>query len=231
MYLCMQKKSVIMASVFVVSLLAGFGIAKELLPDPPVPEPEPIFVTRFLTYNDTVVRGEDSIEITTVMRYEDKIVNGKDTIQGDGKLVEKKERIIAKMEPGQGSMPVPMPEPDPKPKPDAKIVPTPNPKLDSNIVPEPDPQKPVKPLMTKAEFQGLLLNSSDNTLEGDGSKKVSGSVRISVINIQLGENSPYNPAGVREKIETKTWKSARVISIESDPKTGKIIGATVEPIY
>lgn len=90
----------------------------------------------------------------------------------------------------------------------------------------------VKAKMTKAEFQSLLLNSDDNILEGIGNEKVSGNVRISVRNMHADElRKPERAGDVRDKIATDTWRSVRVISVESDPKTGQIISATIEPIY
>lgn len=92
--------------------------------------------------------------------------------------------------------------------------------------------EPKPALMSKEELESLIRNSSDNSLEGAGNEKTAKFVRITVTGMQPDEpNRPTRVAGVREKLETNTWKSVRVVSVESDPETGKITSAVVEPIY
>ena len=87
------------------------------------------------------------------------------------------------------------------------------------------------PSMTIKEFEVLLNDLNDDTLIGEGSSKVSKSVKITVRNQKEGGKKMRNALDVREKIETGIWKRARVISIGHDEQTGKITSAIVEPIY
>jgi len=220
-----KKGPIIAALVFLGCLIAGFVVTTELKPEEPVDGRGQVedIIRRVESFCDTVEHidpaTKDTIimEICTATLFDDSVTNKGDTIPGIGIPGELTEReigrkvFIADNEPGDGGVGVPTRPTPPRP--------TPNP------VPIHVEPTPVAAKMSTSEFQGLINNTSDNILEGIGNDKVSGHVRISV----SGYPDVQRVGGVREKIETGMWKGVRVIRLESDPKTGKIIGATVEP--
>lgn len=104
--------------------------------------------------------------------------------------------------------------------------------INTKIKKEIGTSEPKPALMSKEELESLIRNSSDNSLEGGGNEKTAKFVKIAVTGMQPNEpNRPTRVSDVREKLETNTWKSVRVVSVESDPETGKITSAVVEPIY
>ena len=104
--------------------------------------------------------------------------------------------------------------------------------LGESSIKEHEKPEPKDALMSKEELESLIKNTSDNSLEGFGNDKTANVVEITVIGMQPNEpNRPTRVSDVREKLETNTWKSVKVVSVESDPETGKITSAEVEPIY
>lgn len=85
-------------------------------------------------------------------------------------------------------------------------------------------------LMTKSEFQSLLLNHGDNSLLGGKNPKVSRNIYLTFEGLRDGDIKPEDILAVREKISYGIWGSAMVIRVGYD-NTGKINSAKIKPIY
>ena len=219
-----RNNIVVYTAILVVSLIVGFLVTKVMKPSgesetrivEPVaddPEPEPTPVEEPFSYTDTFTRRETHksqkrglksdtvVDVTYETLYTGYTLAG-DTIEKQTKTNEVSRRIV-------------------------RILKEKEPVHEEND----DTPKTVPAKLTPGQFQALLNNTSDNTLEGIGSEDVSGAVRITVRNQKEGGKKVRNPRDVREKLETGFWRSARVVSIGHDEQTGKITSAVIEPVY
>ena len=217
-----RNNIVVYTAILVVSLIVGFLVTKVMKPsgesethivDPHGPDPEPTPVKEPFSYTVMSTRRETHksqkrglksdtvVDVTYKTVYTGFTLAG-DTIEKQTKTNEVSRRIV-------------------------RILKEKEPVHEDND----DTPKTVPAKLTPGQFQALLNNTSDNTLEGIGSDDVSGAVRITVRNQKEGGKKVRNPRDVREKLETGFWRSARVVSIGHDEQTGKITSAVVEPVY
>ena len=214
------KRKAIYILTFLTCLIVGFAVAKLIKPDNREPSPgqEPELpiplveepVRQYFSYADTFVRREThkgwkkGLKNDTIMNvtYETRYTGC--ILNGDTTEKKSETKEVSRSI-------VKIDKEDPKPP-----------------VEEP---KQVLPRMTNAQFQSLLNSTSDNILEGIGNEDVSGSVRITVRNQKEEGKKVRNVRDAREKIETRLWKSARVISLGHNEQTGQIISAVIEPVY
>lgn len=206
----LSKKNIALGIVtFLICLILGYEGMKLFVPQEQV-APQPSTeqdIQNVTTELDTNSRGDSNSQVIMV-----------------DNVVEHKE-----LDPKPTPKPIPDPKPVPGPTPDPRPVPKPTPTPDP--CPNPEPVKPTVVKMTRTDFQNMLRNQDDNILVGIGNDRVSGNVRISVNNMHSDE--PLRPTmvqDVREKLGTETWKNVKVTNVQYDP-TGKIVAATVEPIY
>jgi len=82
---------------------------------------------------------------------------------------------------------------------------------------------PVEKEMTIGQFSAML-KSLDENLVGRG-------IVINAVKLNDGDKNVRNITDVHEKIETKTWRSVKVVSLQYNETTGKVTSAIVEPIY
>lgn len=223
-----KKKNLLTAAVFIVCLGVGFGITRMLklaseeahAPEP-VPEPE-IDSIKFISQGDTIIQADTTLAKKTEGEHD---AEGGDDVDisirsDEATNVKKDARSVTEEKTKQSQY-----------ADNSAASSSGSHAADKNVITDEKPK--VKPaLMNKDDFEKLLRNTDDNTLEGVGSEKVSGHVRISVKGMRSDDpNRPSRVGGVRDKLSTGTWSSVRVLSVEADPNTGKIISATVEPIY
>lgn len=222
-----RNNNVIYAAILVVSMIVGFFVTKLMTPSDEgetriaasesiIPEAEPkedAPVREAFSYTNTFTRREthksqkrgsksDTVVDVTYETHYTGYTQAGDTVEKQAKTNEVSRRIV-------------------------RILKEREPIHEGND----DTPKTVPAKLTPGQFQALLNNTSDNTLEGIGSEDVSGAVRITVRNQKEGGKKVRNPRDVREKLETGFWRSARVISIGHDEQTGKITSAVIEPVY
>lgn len=228
-----KKKNLLTGAVFIVCLGAGYGITRMLKPaseEASAPEEPNIEHIQYITsQRDTITRGDTILAVITKTRHYADVSNG-DTIRRSDETIDVQEEVI--------DVPTPSPLVDAEEK-NVQTRHVDNSTASSSgshvvdkrtTVTETPKVKPA--LMSKYDFERLLCNTDDNTLEGVGSEKVSGHVRISVKGMRSDDsNKPSRVGGVRDKLSTGIWSSVKVVSVEADPNTGKIISATVEPVY
>lgn len=103
----------------------------------------------------------------------------------------------------------------------------------------PGPEGPVqkKPLITKDEFEKKMLNPNDNSLvvarrATDKKTVLAHGFSITIVGMATSEkNLPTDIEGIHDKIHFGIWKSARVIELVYNEKTGQVTKATISPVY
>jgi len=215
-----RKKTLLTVTVFLISLTIGL-VTTRFLNSPKSDSSEPVYLTRVVTQNDTIQSNDTIKAISTVIEYKDRVIDG-DTLFGEGTVIDRYEQIVR--------IDSPILEPvgettteNPSGINEKKKVKIRREEINPAPTP-PQPYKKVNPLMTKAELQNLINNTSDNSLEGGGNEKVRNVFEIKV------KDAPgiTRVAPVREKIETGQWKRVKVVDMQYDNETGQITGATLE---
>lgn len=98
-------------------------------------------------------------------------------------------------------------------------------------------EKPKKMLITKDEFEAKMLNPNDNSLvvarrATDKKTVLAHGFSITIVGMATSEkNLPTDIEGIHDKIHFGIWKSARVIELVYNEKTGQVTKATISPIY
>ena len=98
-------------------------------------------------------------------------------------------------------------------------------------------EKPKKPLITKDEFETKMLNPNDNSLvvarrATDKKTVLAHGFSITIVGMATSEkNLPTDVEGIHDKIHFGIWKSARVIELVYNEKTGQVTKATISPVY
>lgn len=99
------------------------------------------------------------------------------------------------------------------------------------------PEKPKKMLITKDEFEAKMLNPNDNSLvvarrATDKKTVLAHGFSITIVGMATSEkNLPTDIEGIHDKIHFGIWKSARVIELVYNEKTGQVTKATISPVY
>lgn len=94
-----------------------------------------------------------------------------------------------------------------------------------------------KPLITKDEFEKKMLNPNDNSLvvarrATDKKTVLAHGFSITIVGMATSEkNLPTDIEGIHDKIHFGIWKSARVIELVYNEKTGQVTKATISPVY
>lgn len=103
--------------------------------------------------------------------------------------------------------------------------------------PEPGGAVQKKPLITKDEFEAKMLNPNDNSLvvarrATDKKTVLAHGFSITIVGMATSEkNLPTDIEGIHDKIHFGIWKSARVIELVYNEKTGQVTKATISPVY
>ena len=98
-------------------------------------------------------------------------------------------------------------------------------------------EKPKKPLITKDEFEKKMLNPNDNSLvvarrATDKKTVLAHGFSITIVGMATSEkNLPTDIEGIHDKIHFGIWKSAHVIDLVYNEKTGQVTKATISPVY
>lgn len=98
-------------------------------------------------------------------------------------------------------------------------------------------EKPKKPLITKDEFEKKMLNPNDNSLvvarrATDKNTVLAHGFSITIVGMATSEkNLPTDIEGIHDKIHFGIWKSASVIELVYNEKTGQVTKATISPVY
>ena len=98
-------------------------------------------------------------------------------------------------------------------------------------------EKPKKMLITKDEFETKMLNPNDNSLvvarrATDKKTVLAHGFSITIVGMATSEkNLPTDIEGIHDKIHFGIWKSARVIELVYNEKTGQVTKATISPVY
>ena len=102
---------------------------------------------------------------------------------------------------------------------------------------EPVVETPKKMLITKDEFEAKMLNPNDNSLvvarrATDKKTVLAHGFTITIVGMATSEkNLPTDIEGIHDKIHFGIWKSARVIELVYNEKTGQVTKATISPVY
>lgn len=94
-----------------------------------------------------------------------------------------------------------------------------------------------KMLITKDEFETKMLNPNDNSLvvarrATDKKTVLAHGFSITIVGMATSEkNLPTDIEGIHDKIHFGIWKSARVIELVYNEKTGQVTKATISPVY
>ena len=102
---------------------------------------------------------------------------------------------------------------------------------------EPVIETPKKMLITKDEFEAKMLNPNDNSLvvarrATDKKTVLAHGFTITIVGMATSEkNLPTDIEGIHDKIHFGIWKSARVIELVYNEKTGQVTKATISPVY
>lgn len=94
-----------------------------------------------------------------------------------------------------------------------------------------------KPLITKDEFEKKMLNPNDNSLvvarrATDKKTVLAHGFSITIVGMATSEkNLPTDIEGIHDKIHFGIWKSASVIELVYNEKTGQVTKATISPVY
>lgn len=94
-----------------------------------------------------------------------------------------------------------------------------------------------KMLITKDEFEKKMLNPNDNSLvvarrATDKKTVLAHGFSITIVGMATTEkNLPTDIEGIHDKIHFGIWKSARVIELVYNEKTGQVTKATISPVY
>lgn len=94
-----------------------------------------------------------------------------------------------------------------------------------------------KMLITKDEFEAKMLNPNDNSLvvarrATDKKTVLAHGFSITIVGMATSEkNLPTDIEGIHDKIHFGIWKSARVIDLVYNEKTGQVTKATISPVY
>ena len=92
-------------------------------------------------------------------------------------------------------------------------------------------------LITKDEFEAKMLNPNDNSLvvarrATDKKTVLAHGFTITIVGMATSEkNLPTDIEGIHDKIHFGIWKSARVIELVYNEKTGQVTKATISPVY
>lgn len=104
--------------------------------------------------------------------------------------------------------------------------------------PEPGKAEPEKKmLISKDEFEAKMLNPNDNSLvvarrATDKKTVLAHGFSITIVGMATSEkNLPTDIEGIHDKIHFGIWKSARVIELVYNEKTGQVTKATISPVY
>lgn len=103
--------------------------------------------------------------------------------------------------------------------------------------PEPGGAVQKKPLITKDEFEAKMLNPNDNSLvvarrATDKKTVLAHGFSITIVGMATSEkNLPTDIEGIHDKIHFGIWKSAHVIDLVYNEKTGQVTKATISPVY
>lgn len=98
-----------------------------------------------------------------------------------------------------------------------------------------EPEK--KMLISKDEFEAKMLNPNDNSLvvarrATDKKTVLAHGFSITIVGMATSEkNLPTDIEGIHDKIHFGIWKSARVIELVYNEKTGQVTKATISPVY
>lgn len=89
--------------------------------------------------------------------------------------------------------------------------------------PSPQPNPVPKKEMTREQFEQSLNNDDDNIVGRE--------IKINVRKLRENDKTVQDITDVQDKIRTKTWRRAKVVSLKYDEESGKIVSAEVEPVY
>lgn len=109
--------------------------------------------------------------------------------------------------------------------------------IENGASPEPGGAVQKKPLITKDEFEAKMLNPNDNSLvvarrATDKKTVLAHGFSITIVGMATSEkNLPTDIEGIHDKIHFGIWKSARVIELVYNEKTGQVTKATITPVY